>query len=347
MPGSIDNRVSTSPNTKLSPEQSPDNVNNEEDRDFTRSTSMVRLQDLTGDDLAALLERLPTSTLEKLYMAKSMANEENNGSEDDQTETDPTITIDAGITAGGGIGVGIPASGNISSGSPNPNTPTQSNRANPPLMPCGPSSSGGRGSSGSSSQGGLFSSIGGSAFGYTGRGGGGVSSGYGGRSGGFGRGGSNNTPSTSIRPTYTVKHSTMGIRPVPRDLAAQDIARVQLSHYDCGTGNTRLKHMEHATKPMQPPLACSNYSRLLSINFDSMTVISNDVHLWQESIRQIYANAYAYDMHPIFLIPDTFDLLSYSSTSNATRVYDGIREFNHPDLTDEHYFDWQVFVRTE
>lgn len=190
-----------------------------------------------------------------------MADDEDIGSEDDQTEANPTITIDAVITAGGGIGVGI-ASSTYSSASPD-NTPTQSNRANPPLMPRGPSSAGGRGSSGSSGQGGLFSSIGGSAFGYTGRGGGGVSSGYGGRGGGFGRGGSNTTPPTSVHPMYTVKHSTMGIRPVPRDLAAQDI-RVQLSRYDRGTSNTRLKHMEHATKPMQPPLACSNYSRLLS-----------------------------------------------------------------------------------
>jgi len=41
MPDSLDNRVSTSPDTKLSPDQSPDNIDNEEERDFTRTTSMV------------------------------------------------------------------------------------------------------------------------------------------------------------------------------------------------------------------------------------------------------------------------------------------------------------------
>lgn len=155
--------------------------------------------------------------------------------------------------------------------------------------------------------------------------------------------GSSNT--RSMPAQFHVKNSTMGVRPVPRGPAQQGLARVQLSKYDRGTGTTLIKNMEHATKPIVPKLAVSNYSKLLSMSFDSNTVGSDNVHLWQESIRQIYDRAYDWNILPIFMIPDIFDLYTLDSPDQATKIYNGILDFNNPDLTDDIYFKWQTYVR--
>ena len=76
--------------------------------------------------------------------------------------------------------------------------------------------------------------------------------------------------------------------------------------------------MEHATKPIKPLLSCSNYSRLLATNFDADSTVADDVHLWQESIRQIHARAFAYNILPIFQIPDAFDIRGFDSPNAAT-----------------------------
>jgi hypothetical protein len=69
-------------------------------------------------------------------------------------------------------------------------------------------------------------------------------------------------------------------------------------------------------------------------------------HSPQESICQIHAQAYAFDMLPIFMIPNTFNLLTFNSSNHATHIYDGIQEFNNPALTNDSYFNWQTFLHT-
>jgi hypothetical protein len=196
---------------------------------------------------------------------------------------------------------------------------------------------------------------GGVSFGGGGRGGGFGRGGFG--RGGFGRGGSSFgrggypapppafASSSAPMPTYVVKGSNMGLRVVARDLGDQNSAMVQLSKYDRGIGTTLLKITEQATRPLTPPLAISNYSKLLSTTFDSGATISEDVHLWQESIRQIHERAFAYDMLSIFMIPDVFDTLTYDSVHTSTKMYDSIKDFSDPELTDNHYFNWQTYVR--
>ena len=82
------------------------------------------------------------------------------------------------------------------------------------------------------------------------------------------------------------------------------------------------------------------------MSFDSCTVIANNVHLWQEFISQLHDCAFTSDMLLIFQIPDVFDIYIFSSTSSFTRVFDGINGFEHPELTNDHYYNWQTFVRT-
>ena len=175
-------------------------------------------------------------------------------------------------------------------------------------------------------------------------------SGFGRGGSGFGRGGYPAPPPAFVppsvpMPTYVVKGSNMGLRMVARDLGDQISAMVQLSKYDRGTGTTLLKITEQATRPLTPPLAISNYSKLLSTTFDSGATISEDVHLWQESIRQIHERAFAYDMLSIFMIPDVFDTITYDSVHTSTKMYDCIKDFSDPELTDNHYFNWQTYVR--
>ena len=186
----------------------------------------------------------------------------------------------------------------------------------------------------------------------------GVSSGRGGFGrGGFGRGGYSAppplsypappprfAPSSAQVPTYVIKGSNMGLRVVARNPSDQNIAKVQLSKYERGTGTTLLKISKQAIKPLTPPLAISNYSKLLSTTFDACATISEDVHLWQESIRQIHEQAYAYDMLSIFMIPDVFDTITYDSVIKSTKMYDSIKDFSNPELTDDHYFNWQNYV---
>jgi len=131
---------------------------------------------------------------------------------------------------------------------------------------------------------------------------------------------------------------------VARNLNAQADAKVQLSRYDRGIGTTLVKNTEQATKPLVPLLASSNYSKLTSTTFDTSTAISDDVHLWQESIRQIHDCAHAFDMLAIFMIPDVFTTLSYDSCASSTKLIDSIEDFNNPILTDTMYFDWQTYL---
>ena len=169
--------------------------------------------------------------------------------------------------------------------------------------------------------------------------------------GGFGRGGYPAPPPrpfgppSAPLPTYVVKGSNMDLRVVARNLGDQNSAMVQLSKYDRGTGTTLLKITEQATRPLTPLLAISNYSKLLSTTFDSGAIISEDVHLWQESIRQIHERAFAYDMLSIFMIPDVFDTITYDSVNTSTKMYDSIKDFSDPELTDNHYYNWQTYVR--
>ena len=45
------------------------------------------------------------------------------------------------------------------------------------------------------------------------------------------------------------------------------------------------------------------------------------------------------------MIPDIFNTITYDSCLNYTHLFDSIKDFNNPALTDDHYFNWQTFVR--
>ena len=188
----------------------------------------------------------------------------------------------------------------------------------------------------------------------SGRGGGG----YGRGGGGFGRGGWGSTlgivgpppprafvPPPVPIPTYVVKGSNMGLRMVPRDINAQENARLQLSRYERGTGTALVKNIEQATRPLSPLITPTNYSKIVSTTFDSSAVIAQDVHLWQESIRQIHDRATTFDMLAIFKIPNVFDTITADSVDKSTHLIDAIKDFNHPSLTDDIYFKWQHYTR--
>ena len=146
-------------------------------------------------------------------------------------------------------------------------------------------------------------------------------------------------------PTYVVKGSNMGLRLVPRDIGDQESARLQLSRYERGTGTALVKNIEQATKPLSPLIAPTNYSKLVSTTFDSSTIIAQDVHLWQESIRQIHDRATTFDMLAIFKIPNVFDTITADSVDKSTHLIDAIKDFNNPSLTDDIYFNWQHYTR--
>lgn len=204
-------------------------------------------------------------------------------------------------------------------------SPSLNQTSIPPSSNSGQSSSGPTSTSGHGGIGGLSS-------------GSGVSS----RTNSGGRGGGSSGSASTTLPSYTVKHSSMGVRMVPRALGLMGSVRVQLSRYDRGTGQTRIKNMEIATRPLDPLLSSSNYARLLSTSFDPTQTVADDVHLWQDSLRRIKDRAVAFDMDAIFLIPNDFDTATFDSFKNATRTFDSILNFDI--LDDRDYFDWQTYI---
>ena len=100
---------------------------------------------------------------------------------------------------------------------------------------------------------------------------------------------------------------------------------------------TLIKNMEHVTKPQFPLLTALNDFSLMRSCCRQCPLVAR-VHPSTPSSR--LPIQYATNFSNPF-----YDIYTVDSTSSSTQVFDGIRDFQYPAITDDHYYNWQSVAR--
>ncbi len=155
----------------------------------------------------------------------------------------------------------------------------------------------------------------------------------------------NATPPTWAAPNANIP-SGLCLRPVARpDIYADyERDRVIVSRHQRGaTNKDRAKIRELCTESITPKITRGNITKLLSSSNNENYDIAVDAAQWQTALGNIWNHIVQYNFVHIAMIPRSFDPTNANLVTSNSIFVNAV--LNHDELTDDHYFSWQILLR--